>query len=247
MLTKVEKKLPQEPVAGQPAVAANLPPYAVLFELDNVAINGRKIRFQVLKALMAQNGVELDQGMFSRFCLHSSPESNVEKLVEGLGVKKLDVAKLAAEFQKNLAEAFVSKDTVLAPGFQKFLEVARIRGVAMGALSAQSQETVDRMAENLGLNALEVRLMVYADAKDFPRADAWLKAAKTLSKAPRRCMAISSSMSSCKAALSADMYGIAVPDDFTAAQDFSGANLVVDSLADVNGKEVLETFCRSSR
>jgi HAD superfamily hydrolase (TIGR01509 family) len=248
MLTKVEKKPTQEPVAGQAAVAANLPPYAVLFELDNVAINGRKIRFQVLKALMAKNGVELDAGTFARFCMHSAPESNVEKLVEGVGAKKLDTAKLTEEYKKNLAEAFLSKDTALAPGLQKFLENAHGRGVAIAALSAQSQETAERMLENLGLNALDIRLMVFSDTeKDFPRADAWLKVAKTLSKSPRRCIAIASSMSSCKAALSADMYSIAVPDEFTAFQDFSGANIVADSLTDLNPKELLDAFCRSSK
>ena len=246
MSTKAEKKTTQE-ASAQPSGAAN-PPYAVLFELDYAAINGRAIRFQVLKSLMAQNGVEIDQGVFSRCCLHASPLHNIERLLENSKAKKLDAAKLAEEFKKNLADALLSRDTVLAPGMLKMLEAARDRGVAIGALSVQSQETADRMAENLGLNALGVRLLVYGDAeKDFPRADAWLKAAKALAKAPRRCMAISSSMPSCKAALSADMYCIVAPDAFTASQDFSGANVVADSLADLNPKELLESFCHSSK
>ncbi len=247
MPTKADKKLPQES-AGAPASAAAAPSFAIIMELDSLAIQGRSLRFAALKSLLSAEGVALDVPLFSRYCLHSSPEHSLDHLAAGLKKEKLNAAKLVERYKEKIAEAYLSSGTTLAPGLSKLLDAALERGFALGAISIQTQETADKIAENVGLLARGVKVIAFGEVgKDFPKADAWLKMAKALSRTPRRCMALTSSMSSCKSALSADLYCIAVPDEFTSCQDFSGANRVAESLSDVNVKELLETFCRTSR
>ncbi len=45
----------------------------------------------------------------------------------------------------------------------------------------------------------------------------------------------------CKSAMSADLRCVAVPDSFTAFQDFSGADLILESLEPSSARETLNT------
>ena len=96
--------------------------------------------------------------------------------------------------------------------------------------------------ERLGLTEPQVRLFAFKEEEkgSFPRADVWLKAAKSLSKTARFCVAVTSSQVSAKSALSAGMRCVVAPDSFTNHQDFGGADLILDSWEDMSANEVLD-------
>ena len=72
--------------------------------------------------------------------------------------------------------------------------------------------------------------------------DATLKVAKEMSKSPRQCVVLAGTMESCKSALSAGMQCVALPDRFTAFQDFSGAQEVLESQEDLDPQELGEVL-----
>ncbi|MFO1491641.1 MAG: hypothetical protein U1F87_12170 [Kiritimatiellia bacterium] len=75
-----------------------------------------------------------------------------------------------------------------------------------------------------------------ANEKGFPRADLWLKAAKETNFPPAARLSLVTSMRTCKSALTAGMRCLALPDGFTAFQDFGGAHAIVDSIEDLQGR-----------
>jgi beta-phosphoglucomutase-like phosphatase (HAD superfamily) len=99
--------------------------------------------------------------------------------------------------------------------------------------------------DRLGLTKLGVELIVPDEVKEsFPRADSWLKILKKYDKEDATLVAVVSSQTACKGALTAGAACIAIPDAFTAFQDFSGAKIVLDSLADANPDELLDLTLR---
>jgi beta-phosphoglucomutase-like phosphatase (HAD superfamily) len=73
--------------------------------------------------------------------------------------------------------------------------------------------------------------------KHLPSSDSWLKLAKSMKVPASCCVVIASSSRACKAALSAGMRCVALPDKFTSFQDFGGADFVLESLdGDVAGR-----------
>ena len=78
----------------------------------------------------------------------------------------------------------------------------------------------------------------------FPRADDWLKMLKQCGKERCTLVAVVSSQVACKGALTAGAACIAVPDQFTSFQDFSGAKLVLDSLSDEKPDALLDLTLR---
>ena len=95
----------------------------------------------------------------------------------------------------------------------------------------------------LGLVEQNVQLLAFDNMdKVFPRSDTWMKIAKTASITTRKCLVLATSMIACKSAMAADMQCVAIPDEYTSYQDFSGANMILDKMEDLGPKDVHEAF-----
>jgi beta-phosphoglucomutase-like phosphatase (HAD superfamily) len=77
-----------------------------------------------------------------------------------------------------------------------------------------------------------------------PAPDVYLRACDALGVEPRNALAVEDSPNGVTAAKAAGLRCVAVPNRITAALDFSGADLVVTSLADVTLAAALERLGR---
>jgi putative hydrolase of the HAD superfamily len=126
---------------------------------------------------------------------------------------------------------FVDGNIKLNEGMATVIDAAIADGAQIGALSVFDDKTTAKIMEKLELDKKGAETLTNGpEDKNVPSTDAWLKLAKTMKVAPSCCVAIASSSRSCKAALSAGMRCAVVPDKFTSFQDFSGADLILDSL-----------------
>jgi hypothetical protein len=99
--------------------------------------------------------------------------------------------------------------------------------------------------KQLGLDELGVDLES-SDSEDpvFPRADHWLRMIKTREQETLPLIAILNSRAACKGALTAGAACIAVPDAYTAFEDFTGAKVVLDSVDEMKPEELLDLVSR---
>lgn len=215
--------------------------FAVLFELDDVAVSVRRATYEVLRSILADHKIDFTPTHFSRYCLQPSPAAYVGELLEAVGAKKLSVDKVIDEVNSGIAMYLSSGDVGLRAGFQSLVDVtAKFGDCQLAALTALPENKAQALIEKLGLGNADIVLYAFEPTNhSFPRADSWMKMTKGISTSPRQCVALTSSKVSCKAALSAGMRAIAIPDEFTAFQDFGGAEAVVDSLEDLDVENVL--------
>lgn len=219
----VKKKVEPESSVDQKSV----PGRAVLFELENFAVKGRIVVFDVLKKLLSEEGINLTFPMFSRYCSHPSAKYFVPMMLKMDGKAKVAEAKLITEATEAIAQAFVGGSLKLESGVTRLLKAMDEEQVSVAALSSLSDETARQLSAKLGLVDRGVSLLAYpSHDKNFPSADAWLKLAKRISIPPACCVVVATSSVSCKAALSAGMRCVVVPDKYTAVQDFGGADHV---------------------
>lgn len=216
--------------------------FILLFELEYIAVDARKAAFDTLSGLLKEHKVELTPVQFSRYCLHPAPDYYMAELLDVLGAKKLSAEKLAEDVVGGVSMYLSSKEAVLNPGFKNVLDAVMNKGdIAVGALSALGEPQAEALMKKIGLDEEIIDLFAYGcEDHVFPEADTWMKIAKVMSKSPRQCVALASSQTSCKSALSAGTRCIAVPDAFTSFQDFGGVDAVVDSYDEVNIGELLE-------
>jgi beta-phosphoglucomutase-like phosphatase (HAD superfamily) len=223
----------QESPAEAPSTES---PYALLFNLEGIAGSERQATYEVLVSVLGEQGLKLSPALMSRFCLGSAPESYLDDLLATLNASKQNANKLAEDVRSGIAMKLSGRSASLADGLMKILKTARDAGVRLAALSGLPQATATTLLESLGLGNLgvELKVMNHDNDEQFPRADGWLKLARSLSRTSYDCTVLAGSQNDAKSAVSAGMRCIAVPDAFTSFQDFSGANLIIDDLGEMD-------------
>lgn len=225
MVTKDDKKLD--------AAAHVVSPYALIIELEGSLTGGRRMIFDVLKKLFKKEKLNLDEATFICHALGAAPLDAIPELIavldgEGVSVDKLQAAFLAA-LQSGDAELN------LAPVLRKLLDTARAQGIPVVAASCLPAEVAEVVFGKSGLAEAGVTLhAVTGKSVCCPGRQDWQEISRGLSRLSRRCFAVVSTGAACHAALSVDLRVIAVCDEFTAAQDFGGAEAVYDSPADLD-------------
>ncbi|NQT94351.1 MAG: hypothetical protein HQ559_16450 [Lentisphaerae bacterium] len=206
---------------------------AVFFELEYVAVPGRRIMFDVLKSVLADKGAEITPILFSRHCLHAPIATSLTELLKAVGKTRLSAKKLASDIAEGIRLSLADGGTKLNPGLARLLAAANERGMSAGALSGLNSSAATEMSGNLGL--LDLGVIVLSDCVEdrvFPTRDSWLKLAGETKTGPLNCLAVASSAVGCRSAVSAGMKCVAVPDQYTEFQDFGGADHVTAELDD---------------
>lgn len=211
------------------AVQATL---AMLVELDHVAAPGRKFMFDALKKLLAERDVNLTPSIYRTYCTGGCPRAFVPKMLAALDKKRISADKFAAELTAAVQAAFDSSPVESPKALIKMMGKARERGMALGALTSLSEERAAKIISRLGMDKLGLQVVSVPAVLEFPTADGWLRLSKKVGVTRARCTALVSSGPAARSALSGGLRCIVVPDEFTAHQDFGGADAVAPELTD---------------
>jgi HAD superfamily hydrolase (TIGR01509 family) len=133
------------------------------------------------------------------------------------------------------------------PGVVELVEQADDAGVALGVASSSPRSWVEGHLDRLGLRP---HFRAVRTRDDVPRAKpdpaVYRLALEALGADPARSVALEDSHHGVSAAKAAGMWAVACPNRITTGLDFSHADLVVDSLADVD-LERLTALLQGSR
>lgn len=208
---------------------------SLLFELEGLAILTREAIFQSLKTFFKAQNVKFDVADFCRFGFHAVPEHLAAALTDGLKLKAAVRAALLTHVQQALAQIFGADRPALAPGLDKLVRATRDRGLDVIAISFQPLEAAEALLKKTGLDALGVKAFAHSEVThEYPGADVWLRALKTIGQRPRHGIALTGCGKSTSSALSAGLRVLVVPDRYTGFQDFSGADRVAEAISDLD-------------
>ena len=203
----------------------------VLFDLDTVAVPGRKILYDLLNNLLQERDAALTPALFARYCLRASPRVFAPRLLQAIGKPRLSSERLLTELQEQYQMALGDGAVVLDRGLADVLTHAQAEGMQIGALTAFSPEVCASLMERLGLRERGVLSFPYDAAEPAsPSPGAWISLVRLLRVAPSRSVAIVSDQGAGRAALLAGLKCVVRPDAYTGFQDFGGSDLIVDRL-----------------
>jgi beta-phosphoglucomutase-like phosphatase (HAD superfamily) len=216
----------------------------LFFELEYVAVNGRQIMFDTLKQVMKSKDIEVTPALFARCGLTPRPGKAIQAMIELSGRNLTTGDQLAEQAESLLLKAFV-ENSVFNKDLPALIKAAQSQNIEVVALSAWPEAAAKELMKKTGLDSLGVDL-VAMDSLDpiFPRADHWLRILKLRGQENIPLIAIVASRSACKGALTAGATAIALPDAYTAYEDFTGAKITLDTLGDLSAKELLELVSR---
>ncbi len=209
---------------------------AIIFDMDGVLIDSEKLKFEQWKKILRR---DIDESFFKKECSGKVRGEVCDKLI-----KKYDLPFSVEELVKIKRKSnidFYTKEN-LVPILPAINFLKRIYGKYRIALaSSQNMDFIHIALESLDITKyfdgnIFSALDLVENAKPAP--DIYLHTAEKINLKPEDCVAIEDTEVGVLSAKAAGMHCIAVPNEFTKEQDFSKADLVVDSLDEVNIDEL---------
>jgi len=216
------------------------PPVAtgLLFELEKMAAPGQRLLFEVCQKVLKDKQVDLTPVLWSRYGLSAPLAQELGRLLTAMDKKSLAADKLVHEIQDMFFREITRPAVKLNVVLDALLTEAAKHNFKIGALSLLPAEQAKALLTHLGLQErVRLQVMQKADAV-APTPNGWLMTCNAISIPARRCVALVGGAIACNAALESGLRCIVVPDEFTAFQDFGGADRVVEDLKEVHVKDL---------
>lgn len=194
-------------------------------------INSEGKQSEAIETLLKEHGVEpeLDEHTGLVQILGMRSEDNLRRLRERHDLEP-PVDRLH-ERKNELYRQSLEEGVDVMPGLMELLDELRRAPVKKALASGSSREDIELVLQHLELeDYFDAVVSGYEVTHSKPAPDIFLAAAKRLSVNPRHVMVLEDAGAGVKAAKAAGMKVIAVKNEYSAGQDFSQADLVVDSL-----------------
>ena len=217
---------------------------AFLFDFDGLILDTELASRAGWQMLYREHGHELPEDLWATLVgTTHAPWSPMEHLEELVG-RPLDQA--ALNERRYAHELALIEAEELRPGILDYIAAARTHGLKRAIVSSSSRRWVDmhiaRFEETVGWDAICTADGDPARAKPSPTL--YLEALRLLDVAAEEAVAFEDSPHGVRAAKAAGIYTVAVPNDVTRdlGLDAAGADLLLDSLADLPPDELLNRF-----
>jgi HAD superfamily hydrolase (TIGR01509 family) len=119
------------------------------------------------------------------------------------------------------------------PGLELLLEAIESRGIPKAIATSSGPRFVHNVLSRF---ALAPRFEFILTSEDIvegkPHPEIYLTAAERFAVSPEEMLVLEDSQNGCRAAVAAGTFAVAVPAGHSRGHDFTGAKLVIDTLAD---------------
>jgi len=203
---------------------------AVVFDLDGVLVDSEPIHFRAANRVLRRYGKSIGEDAYRTF-IGLGEVATWTVWRERFGLTDSLEHLLTMHTAAGLGEIAAG-----VPAISEAVDLARRLGAGTRRLAIASSSTrpvIDALLVALGLDDVFAVRVSGEDAEvrqSKPAPDVYLAAAAQLAVSPAACLAIEDSGPGVTAAKRAGMTCIAVPNRWTADQDFSEADVVLESL-----------------
>lgn len=204
-------------------------PCGVIFDLDGVLIDSEGLYYRAYSEVLKPYGVVVSREEYEDHWIAqgTGPEYIVAK--HNLPIAPDEMRQLRSPIYLRLLETEVT----LMPYVKEAL-TSLYPHCALTVATNSNREHLDAILRKFELDRffpLTVARQDYQNAKPHP--DAFLTAAQKLGLAPTQCVVIEDTYRGVQAAVAAGIQCIAVPNEYTSRNDFSGASVVLPSLREL--------------
>lgn len=205
---------------------------ALVFDFDGLILDTEVPEFVTVREVFRTHGVDLRLEDWQQIVGRADHPHWLDWLEDELGAPIPNRERVRLERQAR-HHALVAEQEI-RPGVVDLLEEARMAEVPVAVASSSSLEWVEGHLTRRDLlhhfDVLRCRDHVER-AKPWP--DLFAAAVAHVGADPARTVALEDSHHGCAAAKVAGLFCVVVPNDVTRSQDFSHADLVVDSLEEI--------------
>lgn len=205
---------------------------AVIFDMDGLMINSEPLQLRAINRALEEVGLCLTEADWMD-CVGRKSFEVIRELHAEHGFKQtpesVEQAKVAG-YRQLVREPGALQ---LMPGLHEAVAASRSAGLKIAIASSSVRRDIAIIVEITGLEGV-FDVITAGDEVTVGKPDPaiFLEAARRLGVAPQTCLVLEDSPHGITAARAAGMFSVAVPNRFTAHQDFSQADRVLNGLSD---------------
>ncbi len=210
---------------------------ALVFDFDGLILDTETPLIDAYQAVHAKHSIPFDRGVFLRSVGHADYAFDPW---HGFSPHD-DRAALEVE-RRQIKDELLLQQRVL-PGVEALLDAARVQGLHLGVASNSQHEWVEPHLRRLGLHGCFSFFACRGDAPSpKPEPDLYRLVLNHFGLRGHEAIAFEDSNTGLTAAKRANLWTVGVPNESTAHHDFTPADLLVKSLAEVDLDDLKRRF-----
>ena len=210
---------------------------ALIFDVDGTLAETEELHRQAFNRAFADQGIgwQWDEALYRDLLKVTGGKERILAYAQGQGGMSVpDAARLHAAKTRHYVDAVDGGRLALRPGIAALIDEARARGVALAIATTTSRDNVDSLLAHTlgpdhGFDVIACGDMVPAKK---PAPDIYELALRMLGMPAGECLAIEDSANGLQAAKAAGLRCVVTPALYTVADDFTGAQIIVDGPPD---------------
>lgn len=215
---------------------------AVIFDLDGLLADTEPLWSESSDLLLRRRGHRFDTAL-KPHVMGRHPLEVARLFVERHGLSD-EPATLHAERLEILRELYATRVIPAKPGALALVQALAARATPMAVASGSPSAILHLVADRLGLAQVSTRVGSDDVQQGKPAPDLFLLAAARLDVAPERCVVLEDAIAGVDAARAAGMRVVAVPGPETPREGVAHADLVVDSLVELDPERLAGVVSR---
>lgn len=209
---------------------------AVVFDFDGTILDTETVWYEAYREACAERGVELPLSVFAEGI--GTYDDGMERYI----LERVGSEAVLQEIQRQARERHRAKIAGLSlrEGVTDYLQEARALGLRIGLATSSPLSWVEPFLEKYALREYFDCLCTMDDVDRVkPDPELYVLAAKRLAVQPAEAVAIEDSANGARAAVSAGLRCVIVPNPVTETLNFGAYDLRISSMADVSLKTLI--------
>lgn len=215
---------------------------AIIFDFDGLIIDTETAWYEAYRDVYRESyNVDLPLDVWAK-CIGTSFEVfNPLIYLEERANMKVDRDNVRRETKDRYT--YLMKDQTIRPGVLNYLQEAKKEGLKIGLASSSNRRWINEYLKKHELIEYFDSLTTSDDvSKVKPDPELYLRAADLLQVKGKEAIAFEDSLNGLRAAKSAGLYCVIVPNSVTAFLDFDDYDMRLDSMEDVTLKHIINTI-----
>jgi putative hydrolase of the HAD superfamily len=213
---------------------------AVVFDFDGLIIDTETPLYQAYYQVFQEHGVELPVGVWSSFLgTNLDPYDYLQERLQ----QPFHRPPFEAKVQEH--HDMLMQEQQLRPGVEAYLQAAKRLHLKIGLASSAQRIWVEGYLRKFHLfHYFDCILTANDMTKAKPAPDLYLQTTRYLGVSSAEAIAFEDSLHGMKAAKSAGLHCVIVPNPVTEHLLFDGCDLRIDSMADVPLEEIIDRLAK---
>jgi HAD superfamily hydrolase (TIGR01509 family) len=211
---------------------------AVTFDMDGLILNSEDVYTLAGRELLSRRGREFTPDLKDAM-MGLPPQKAIEVMIDRHALTE-PWQEIAAE-SNEIFLALLDQHLATMPGLMELLAALERAAIPKAIATSSSRRLTDAC---LGPFQLARRFSFILTSEDIthgkPNPEIYLLAAQRFGIPPSEMLVLEDSHNGCRAAAAAGAFTVAVPGEHSRRQDFSSANLTIESLADARLYQALQ-------